>query len=230
MITANTRVRLTVDDFDFIITVLSVKESDRVTLENLLTDESLRNEILDHELLAKASLESPDRLLISPQLMFYVLCRHVLRHTGASSREVADFVASLLDTFTRTTRIYQAAQGLYTAYLSDMMQALSRASGHEAFLLRSHMANYSLFVSGMFVENLERRQERGAPDVTFYESVGGTNYLVAADCRDAQRYCLSSIYEELARSFHEVRIALNDLATRLLHVDSPSIPILTGLN
>ena len=226
MITANSRLRLTVDDFDFIIRVLAVKESDRITLENLLTDEALRNEILDHDLLAKAILESPERLVISPQLMFYVLCRHVMRHTGASSRDVADFVASLLDTFTRTTRIYQAGQGLYTSYLSDMMLALSRASGHEAFLLRSHMANYSLFVSGMFVENLERRKERGAPDVSYYENVGGMNYSVAADCRDAQRYHLSSIYEELARSFHEVRVALNDLAARILFVDSPSLPII----
>ena len=228
MITANSRIRLTVEDFDFIIRVLSLKESDRVTLENLLTDECLRDEILDHDLLAKAILESPDRLLISPQLMFYVLCRHVMRNAGGVSRDAADFVAALLDTFTRTACVYRAGEGLYTSYLSDMMLALSRTSGHEAFLLRSHMANYSLFVSGMFVENLERRQGRGAPGVSYYEQVGGVNYSVAADCRDAHRYHLSGIYEELSRSFHVVRMALNDLAARILFIDSPSIPIIAA--
>jgi hypothetical protein len=39
---------------------------------------------------------------------------------------------------------------------------------------------------------------------------------------------LSDIYEELSRSFHEVRMALNDLAVRFLHLDSPALPIIAA--
>ena len=228
MITANSRVRLTADDFDFIVRALSIKQSDRVLLVSLLTDEAERDEILDHEALAHAILESSDRLSISPQLMFYVLCRRVLRQTGARSREASDFVASMLEGFSRTARVYGSDAGVNTAYLSDMMIALSKANDSEAFLLRSHIANYALFVSGIFVENLEKRKERGAPDVTYYEKLGGMNYRVAAEYRDARKFRLNGIYEELSRSFHEVRIALNDLAMQFLHLDSPALPIIAA--
>ena len=228
MITANSRVRLTAEDFDFIVRTLSIKESDRISLGSLLTDEEARDEILDHEALVHAILESSDRLNISPQLMFYVLCRRVLRQTGARSREVSDFVASMLEGFSRTARVYGSEAGVNTAYLSDMLIALGKADDSEAFLLRSHMANYALFVSGIFVENLEKRKERGAPDVTYYEKLGGMNYRVAAEYRDARKFHLNGIYEELSRSFHEVRMALNDLATRFLHLDSPALPIIAA--
>ncbi len=226
MITANSRVRLTADDFDFIVRALSIKDSDKVSLQKLLTDPEVRDEILDLDALSDAILEHPGRLTISAHLLFYVLCRRVLRSTAVNSREAADYVASLLEAFSRTARLYEAEEGSHTKYLTDMLQSLSRAGERESFLLRSHMANYSLFVSGMFVENVGRRSERGAPDVSFYEKMGGMNYRVAAEYRDARRFELSGIYEELARGFHEARLALNNLATRLLHIDSPAVPII----
>ena len=104
MIHANCRMRLTADDFTFVVKALSRSETDHVSLVKLLVDEDTRDAILDHELLAKAILESPQRLPISPQLLFYVLCRKVLRETPVKSREAADFVASLLEGFMRTAR------------------------------------------------------------------------------------------------------------------------------
>jgi len=229
MITANSRVRLTADDFEFIVRALSIKESDRVSLEKLLTDEEARDEILDLDALADAVLESPGRLSISPHLLFYVLCRRVLRGTAVSSRDAADYVAAMLEAFSRTARVFQPNETGFqpSAYLSDMLQALSKAGERESFLLRAHMANYSLFVSGMFIENVEKRNERGAPDLSFYEKMGGMNYRVAAEYRDAKRFNLQAIYEELSHGFHEVRLALNDLAGRLLHLDCPRVPIIT---
>jgi hypothetical protein len=228
MITANSRVRLTADDFDFIVRALSLKESDRVSLEKLLTDVEVRDEILDLDALADAVLEAPGRLSISPHLLFYVLCRRVLKGSAVSSRESADYVAAMLEAFSRTTRVFcPDGTGFQPSeYLSDMLQALSKAGERESFLLRSHMANYSLFVSGMFSENVEKRNGRGAPDISFYEKMGGMNYRVAAEYREAKRFNLQSIYEELSRGFHDVRLALNDLAGRLLHIDSPRVPII----
>lgn len=230
MITPTSRVRLTAGDFDFIVQALAMKESDRVSLETLLLDSETRDEILDHSALADAILQSPERLTISQHLFFYVMCRRVLKDTAVSSREASDFVASLLEAFSRMTHLRDPENTgqRHSMYLTDMMELLAKAGDREAFLLRSHMANYSLFVSGMFVENLEARTRRGAPDISFYEGMGGMNYRVAAEYRDAKRFHLTAIYEELARGFHEARVALNDLANRLLHVESPNMVLIGG--
>lgn len=228
MIHANCRVRLTADDFAFIVRVLSQNENDRVSLVRLLTDEDTRDAILDHDLLAKAILDSPERLPISPQLLFYVLCRRVLRDSKVRSRDTSDFIASLLDGFMRTARLDSPEElGQQSMrYISDMLQALSKAGTREAFLLRSHIANYALFVSGIFAENVEQRRRKGAPDISFYEQMGRMNYRAAAEYREAKKFNLQSIYEELSDGFHDVRLALNDLASRLLHFDTPRLPII----
>ena len=231
MIHANCRMRLTADDFTFVVGVLSKSESDHVSLVKLLIDEDTRDEILDHELLAKAILESPERLPISPQLLFYVLCRKVLRDTKVKSREAADFVASVLEGFMRTARMEPSEEAGKRSmqYLSDIMHAMNHAGTREAFLLRSHAANYALFVSGIFADNVEMRtRQRGAPDLSFYEAVGQMNYRAASEYREAKRFKLQLIYEELASGFREVRLALNDLASRLLHLDAPAAVIIAS--
>jgi hypothetical protein len=223
--------RLTADDFTFIVGVLSKSESDQVSLVSLLVDEDTRNAILDHELLAKVILESPQRLPISAHLLFYVLCRKVLRDTPVNSRETADFVASVLEGFMRTPRLESSedAGKRSMRYLSDIMQAMNNAGTREAFLLRSHAANYALFISGLFADNVEMRtRHRGAPDLSFYEAVGQMNYRAASEYREAKKFKLQSIYEELASGFREVRLALNDLANRLLHLESPGAPIIVS--
>ena len=228
MIHANCRVRLTADDFDFIVRALSLKSSDHVSLQRLLTDESARDELLDHEALAAAILENPEALSISPQLLFYVLCRKVLRETPVRSRECSDYIASLLEQFQRSARLHSPEEisESQLRYVSDMLIAVSQANPREAFILRAHIGNYSLFLSGMFAENLEKRSRKGGPGVSFYEQVGRSSFQVAADHHDAQKFQLAAIYRELAEGFHEVRVALNDLARRLLHLDSPSPLIL----
>lgn len=226
MIHANCRMRLTAEDFSFIVGVLSKTETDQVSLVKLLTDEDTRDAILDHDTLSSAILESPERLPISPQLLFYVLCRKVFRDTPVKSRETSDFVASLLHGFMRTAKMDAPdAHGERSMrYLSDMMHALRNAGTREAFLLRSHMANYALFVSGMFAENVEKRTQRhGAPDLSFYEAMGQMNYRAASEYREAKKFNLQVVYEELAGGFREARLALNNLATRLLHIDTPTI-------
>jgi hypothetical protein len=182
-------------------------------------------------LLAKVILESPQRLPISPHLLFYVLCRKVLRETHVKSREAADFVASVLEGFMRMPRMEATDETGKRSmqYLSDIMQATNNAGTREAFLLRSHAANYALFISGLFADNVEKRtRQRGAPDLSFYEAVGQMNYRAASEYQEAKKFKLQVIYEELASGFREVRLALNDLASRLLHLDSSTAPIIAS--
>jgi hypothetical protein len=226
MITANCRDRFTAEDFDFVIETLAKSEKDCVSLVELLTDADTRDEILDHPRLVQGILESGGTLRISPQLYFYILARHVLKETGIENRSVSDYVASLLQTFSDQTGMRSPADGSTRPiqYVSDMLVALRSASPTQTFLIRAHIGNYSLFVSGIFRESVECRARRGAPDLSFYEDMGRANYRAAAAHHVARTASLSGIYEQLADSFREVRGALNRLSDSLLHLDDTAGP------
>jgi len=229
MIHPNCRARLTADDFDFIVRALDAKGSGAASLHKLLTDHETRDSVLEHDVLASAILECPERISISPQLYFYVMSRRVLRETRVSSRDATDYIASLLESFSRSgcaePRDPETQEDL--RYVSDMLIALNKASPHEAFVLRTNIGNYALFVSGLFAENIEKRARRGAPDLSFYERVGTSSFHSASEHRDAKRLDLHGIYREIADGFHEARVALNELTKRILHMDTaPSLPIL----
>src|SRR5438067_2259101 len=230
MIRANCRDRFTAEDFHFIVKTLGKSRSDAVSLSALLSDTDTRDSILDHELLVHAILSHDNcaHLRISPQLYFYILIRHVLKQT--CDRRQCDYLASLLETFSRTARMKSPANGdgAPLQYLSDMLLALRNASPVQTFLIRAHVGNYSLFLSGIFHENVQRRsQQRGAPDFSFYEDVGRMNYKVVAGHEVARTADLSDIYASLAERFHEIRVALNRLSDELLNIDDDAhIPLL----
>ncbi|MEO8351999.1 MAG: hypothetical protein ABI680_09720 [Chthoniobacteraceae bacterium] len=221
MITANCRDRFTAEDFDFIVETLAPSERDSVNLEELLADEDARNTVLDHPRLFQSVLETDGPLRISPQLYFYVLTRHVLKQTGLNDRVIADYVASLLENFSHRARMKSPANGADgpIQYLSDMLVALRSASPTQAFLIRAHAGNYSLFITGIFHETVQRRSERGAPDVGFYEKLGRTSFKAAADHAVARSASLSDVFDGLAEGFREIRQALNRLSDTLVHLD-----------
>ena len=107
-----------------------------------------------------------------------------------------------------------------------MLIALSRATPEEAFLLRAYVGNYSLFISGIFHENTQQRSLRGAPNLAFYEQVGRRSYHLLSSHATARRCELNDVYAELADRFHDVRVALNELSDRLLHLDEDEAPSL----
>jgi hypothetical protein len=229
MIRANCRDRFTAEDFSFIVTTLGKSRADSISLTELLSDQDTRDSILDHDLLFQAILSSTAHLSISPQLYFYVLTRHVLKDSGLRDRRLCDYIASLLETFSRTARLKSPADGSAQPiqYLSDMMLALRNASPAQTFLIRAHAGNYSLFLSGIFPATVQRRSERGAPDVNFYEEMGRMNFKVVAGHSFARSAELNDIYAALAEHFHGVRLALNRLSDSILNIDDAShIPLL----
>ena len=182
MIKANCRERFTVADFDFVVKTLSRSEGESVTLSDLLTDAETRDAILDSPKLVEAVLEGSAPLSISPQLYFYVLLRQVLKDTGLNNRALSDYVASLLATFSDRARMRSPADGSTSPiqYVSDMLIALRAASPTQSFLIRAHVGNYALFITGIFHESVQSRSQRGAPDLGFYEDVGSASYRAAA--------------------------------------------------
>ena len=238
MIRANCRARFTAADFDFIVRTLSRSRGDSVSLVDLLSDAETRDSILDHPRLVETILSNAGHLQISSQFYFYVLARYVLQQAGIRDRKLCDYVGSLLETFSRAnqlqspnkidnTEMIGAREGFRNRaheYISDMLIALTRATPEQTFLLRAHVGNYSLFISGIFHENTQRRSLRGAPDIEFYEQVGRSNYQLVASHETARRCELTDVFAGLANRFHDVRLALNELSDRLLHLDEDARP------
>ncbi len=222
MITPNCRERLTASDFEFIVRALAQSRRDSISLAELLTDAEARDTILDSDTLFQAILEDGAPLHISPQCYFYVLLRHVLKEHGLASRDTCDYLASLLETFSRADRMRApggACEGPQQ-YVSDLLLALQKAPPAQTFLLRAHIGNYALFITGVFHERVESRSRRGGPDVEFYEGVGAASFDVAASHPVARQRALSGIFDELSERFRDIRMALNDTADRHLHLDT----------
>src|SRR6267142_4857061 len=221
MIRANCRERFTAADFDFVVRTLACSRTEHVSLIELLGEAETRDAVLDNPRLVNAILSNAGHLQISSHFYFYVLARHVLRDVGITDRKLCDYVASLLEAFSRASglRAPHLIEETGRQYVSDMLIALTKATAEQAFLLRAHVGNYSLFLSGIFHENTQRRRERGGPDLKFYEQIGRTNYQLVASHATARRCELSDVYEELADRFREVRFALNRLSDQLLNLD-----------
>jgi hypothetical protein len=227
MIKANCRERFTAADFDFVVRTLARSERASVNLVDLLTDDEARDTVLDSPSLVESLLADGAPLTISPQLYFYILLRHVLKETALADRDVSDYLASLLETFSQTARMRSPADGHASPiqYVSDMLIALRNASPSQSFLIRAHVGNYSLFITGIFHETVQHRSQRGAPDLGYYEDLGRSNFRVAAAHQVARTCALSEVFEKLADGFREIRLALNHLSDSLIHLDNAFSPI-----
>ena len=230
MIQANCRDRFTAGDFDFLVKTLAKSQRDSVGLQELLTDREVLDAVLDHDALVDAILSQPSQLSISPQFYFYVLIRRVLKETGITDRKITDYIASLLETFSRTARMKSPVDENDgpIQYLSDLLLALNKATPAQTFLIRAHVGNYSLFLTGIFRESIEWRSKRGAPDFSFYEEMGRMNYDVVAHHAVARSCDLADIFQALADQFRQIRLALNRLSDSLINIDDDAHIALLG--
>ena len=228
MIQANCRVQFAAEDVDFILSVLGRKMGDAECLVRLLSDEESRDLILDDEALFHALIERRGCLRVSSRFYFYILVRTVFRRSGIQDRAVADYVAELLAEFAQAERGRCMIPGrpIPLDYFFEMLAALETADERTSFLIRAHIGNYSLFLSGVFPDRIRFRAEmRGFPDVKYFEALGRTQYRVAGDHRLARRYELTPIFNTLAERFQTTRLALNDIADRLFSIGDRDLPL-----
>lgn len=182
-----------------------------------LEDEGV-DSLLDDPRVRNALLTAPETSA-SPALIFYVLVRQALLECGIDDRETADYVASLVVNFGRGQRAYRISDETDEEYhyLVDMVARMNEVDEQEAFLLRVHLGNYSLWISGLFPDFIQARvRRRGAPPLSYYEEMGATGYRMAADSRRAESLGLSHLFRDVARDFSGVRTALNHLSDRHL--------------
>jgi hypothetical protein len=231
MIQPNCRIQFAAQDIDFILSVLGPKIGTAECLVKLLADEDSRDLILDDDALFHALLERRGCLGVTSRFYFYILVRHVFRHSDIEDRAVADYVAEVLAQFSCTDRSQYTVAGQTTPldYLFEMLAALKTADDRNSFFIRVHIGNNSLFLAGVFPDRIRFRAEaRGFPDLRYYEGLGQTQYRMASDHRLAQRYEVAQIFDTLAERFQTTRKALNDISDRLFSLGdaNPSVEIL----
>jgi hypothetical protein len=216
---ANCREQFRADDFAFVAATLAGRPDRTASLAELLTDANARDAALDSDAVFAALVDQPEPLPVSPHLYFYVVTRHGLMKFD---RVVADYIANVLAAFLDSTRARRlpGAPDLETDYLTEMLEVLTRLSGTAAFVTRAHVGNYSLFMSGIFADHLRYREwRRGAPGIAFYEEVGSTNYRLASGHDQARRAGLDEVLRTIGEGFSEVRLSLNRVADRFLHLE-----------
>lgn len=221
LIQPNCRIQFTAEDLEFIVRVLGRKTGDAHSLEQLLGDPDTRDLVLDSEQLFHSLLEFRGCLRVSNHFYFYVITRHVLKRTGIHDRAVADYLAELLAEYSQLdrTRCNVPGQTAPLDYMFEMLAALKTADDRTSFMIRAHIGNHSLFLSGVFPERIRYRNEyKGFPDLRYYEALGRSNFKIASDHRLAAEYDLAPIYATLADRFENARQALNDMSERLVSI------------
>jgi len=190
---------------------------DPKTLERRLADEGI-DVILDDPRLPKALLHSARGAHTSFRLFAYVMIRHALRRAGETDRGLADYAASVVVHFGFRDRAHRIAEGDDEVYdaLVQLCDDLNDANARRSFLVRTHLGNYALWMSGIFPDFIEqRRWRRGGPDLEYFEEMGRRGFQLAADHRLAEQHGLATLYATAAERFGILRLALNAVSDSL---------------
>lgn len=226
MIAATLRSSLARRDAQFAIHLMARESAGEVDrLEGRLRNQGI-DAILDDPRLLDALMESPRGAHASLALFTYVVLRHTLRALGEQDRTIADYLASLVLQFgagARALRVADVDDEIYTT-LTQLLAEVNVPDARRAFLVRAHLGNYALWLSGLFPDHIEyRRWRRGGPGIDYYETLGRRGFELAAGHGLAPEYGVHLLYAAAADRFELLRHALNEVSDRLLfpHHNSP---------
>ena len=225
MILADTRGRLTAEDVELVLLVLSHgSASRRKSLERQLETEG-PDAVLDAPALMEHLLTLQTLVAPSQPLLFYVLVRHMLLRAEIDDRDLADYLASLLCNFGQRDRAWRINwnDDQKHQYLIDIVSDLEVTHGNRQFKVMAHLGNYALWLAGVFPEYIAERQRRkGGPDVSYYDSWGQRGYRLAAGHELADRLGLDRVFSVAADRFSALRGAFNGLSGRLCFGGRPN--------
>ncbi len=222
MILANTRHHLTRDDAQLVARLIARDSGEELAVvERQLADGGI-DTVLDDPRLPAALVRSRQGACASLPLFSYVMVRQALRRLGEEDRVLADYLASVMLHFgmrDRAWRVGESDDQVYTT-LAELAADLDDPDGRRSFLVRTHLGNYALWVSGCFPDYIEhRRWRKGGPDLEYYEEMGRRGFQLAADHRLADNHGLATLYATAAERFGLLRAALNDVSDAFLFPD-----------
>lgn len=219
MIVPNIRTAFDRGDAAYLVWLLARGDETARRREEARLQEQGLDAILDDPRTFNALLGGREFCTAPPRLVFYVLVRHALLEDGIGDRSVADYLAALLLAFGQEGRAYRVLDEdpQDFRYLVDIVAEGDRAAGRRAFLLRAHLGEFALWLSGIFPDYItHREQRRGAPGLDYYEQLGSTGYRMAARFSEAEQAGLAELYRNCADFFPALRVALNRVADRHL--------------
>ena len=219
MIQADLRHSLTRNDAQHALHLVA-RDSARefATAEDTLQQDGI-DALLDDARLLTALTSDSRAAQASLPLFVYVVVRHSLRELGESERAVADYVASVVVHFAAHDRAWRIAVHDDESYdtLSALLADANDGDAKRTFLVRQHMANYALWLSGLFPDHVTlRKWRRGGPDLSYYDEMGRQGFLLAAEHRMADSTGLKPVFARAAGEFPLIRQALNRVSDRLL--------------
>lgn len=225
MILPNVRASLGREEAQWLLQLLGGGEAGEERRWGEMLAEGGLDPLLDDPRALEAILRHPRLHPVPPRLAIYVMLRHTLLAAGIESRLLADYVAALVLEFGHGRRPFRIAEydDKEYFYLVDIVEELAEASGRRAFLLRAHLGNFALWLSGLFPDHVTHRVRRkGGPGLDYYEEMGQTGYAMAADDPHARTESLDALYRDAAQTFGPVRRALNAFSDRHLFPRSAS--------
>ena len=226
MIVANVRHRLTRDDAQLVLRLVSRHDgARRAEAEATLRDDGI-DALLDDPRLLEGLVRTPAGANASLPLFCYVVVRHALRAHGEQDRVTTDYVAALLMEFGFRRRAWRIAEGDDETYetLTQLLEDAEHGDPRRTFLVRAHLGNFALWLAGCFPDRIEHRHWRkGGPDLEYYDTLGARGFRMAADHRLAAEHGLRDLYLHAADHFPQLRVALNAVSDTLLfpHVHTP---------
>lgn len=225
MVQANVRASLTRNDASLALRVIARGRDDDMAAAELRLAEQGIDALLDDPRLLVGLLRTERGIIASYALVTYVVMRHALTRLGEHDRVLADYLASLFMEFGVRDRAHRISRFDDETYdtLAELLGATNSADAERSYLVRTHLGNYALWLSGTFPDHVEERRWRGrGPNLDYYESMGRMGYTLAADHRLAKEAGVSDLYALAAERFRVMRIALTTVSDALLFPNSNS--------
>ena len=222
MIVANVRRQLTRRDAQLAARLIAGDSADELPLlEQRLADDGI-DSVLDDQRLLRAILTHPLGAAVSFPLFAYVAVRGALQRMGEGDRILADYVAAVMLEFNAPGRANRASFSDDEQYdaLFELLDDVNDPDARRSLLVRAHLGNYALWLSGLFADHIEyRRWHRGGPSLDYYEELGRRGFELAADHRLAVEHGLAPLYLRVAEKFALVRAALTSVSDQMLFPD-----------
>ncbi len=182
------------------------------TLESLLSSERVARCVLDQDTVLQG---------VSPFLLFAILLRQALPdHRSTLDRQVMNYLANLLALFMRAERMHQVTEQAEDSheYIVDMLAAAHHADTARRFQIHAHIANYALFLTGVFRAWLihRHRYHRSLLGVDVYGGYARTYYYEAANNPCAGRYRIQPVFRRIAQRYDTYVAALDGISRRYL--------------
>jgi len=215
----NVRGSLTRDDAQLALRLIARGSDDALRAAEALLRDGGIDAVLDDARLVPAILEQRAGAHVSLPLFFSAVVRQALAAVEEHDRGLADYVADICIRFAdggRAERIAEHDDQTYDT-LAGLVSEVDSPDAPRSFLVRQHLGNYALWLSGLFPDRIEmRRWHRGAPGIEYFDALGQRGFALAAEHRLAKEHGLSTVFERAAARFTTLRVALNRVSDTLL--------------